>query len=270
MRPINKAVLERILKDNANKRTPCTSDPELLRQFINSNDNFFNYSWDNTKAYEVSLWVSSNENLIACKNKTSNYRYKSKQILLVDLGPNTFGWEFSYEHPCIVLYNEYNRLFVVPCSSQPIRHDKYGNICPENMEAKISDGFKKNTTVMLNEAKFIDKTRVKSIIGNVGNTFFTELNNRMFKMLFLGKNNLIEALRRDETALKAANDSLTTIAETKEQQLEQLKEDLMTQREIVARLQEQIAVIKKLYPVEEAVIKKIYPVEDLLESAKTS
>ena len=57
-------------------------------------------------------------------------------------------------------------------------------IYPEFEVGTTSDGFKKDTVVMLYEAKYIDKNRVISRLGKTSNQFFDK--KRVFTKIFIG------------------------------------------------------------------------------------
>lgn len=50
-----------------------------------------------------------------------------------------------------------------------------GRLYPGTIEGYTSDGFKKTTTILLQEAKFIDKTRIKSRLGKVSDQLYNEI-----------------------------------------------------------------------------------------------
>lgn len=178
------------------KETMTNLDSYMSKELLASLNNSFESLNNNSSIYESSLWIESNQNLLANKNKVNNKKYPMKSIVLVDLGIDTFGYEFCYEHPCIVLYNDYSRAFVVPCTSQPARRDKQGKLYPGQLEGDISDGFAKKTTILLNEAKFIDKTRIKRSFGKVGNTLFNEVYDEVFELIFEPKSHKLKTIQR--------------------------------------------------------------------------
>ena len=179
-------------KPDSKKNLVDTNDL-LSKEILASLQNTFENLKSNS-IYEGCLWLESNENLLSNKNKDHTKKYNPKSIVLVDLGMDTFGHEFSYEHPCVVLYNTYNKVFVVPCTSQAPRRDKSGKIYPEQLLGTTSNGFKKQTTILLTEAKFIDKSRIKSELGYIDNTLFNKIYNSVFELLFESKKYQINKL----------------------------------------------------------------------------
>lgn len=62
------------------------------------------------------------------------------------------------------------------------------------MIGKTKDGFAKNTVIMLEEARYVDKNRVISNLGKVTNEFFDELYNKVFGHIFESKKYQIDKL----------------------------------------------------------------------------
>ena len=205
---IDKNIIKTILRNSNTKNEKCTKHHSLILQLIYTLTYFYNFTEQNTKAYELALWIRSKVNQINNKGKINTTYYKPKQILYVDLGNNTYGFEFSYYHPCVVIYNEYNKIFIVPCSSKKGRRDKNGNLYPEYLEGNKQDGFSKKTTLRLNEAKFIDKTRVLDTLGSVKDSFYDKLYNKLFQLLFESKNYSLEKIQRKQNKLEKQNQFL--------------------------------------------------------------
>lgn len=215
---------------NSKKRIPqskanlTNADDELSKELLVSLHNRFNHFNSSCKVYESCLWIESNENLLIQKGKVNITKYYPKQIIFADLGIDTFGHEFSYEHPCIVIYNQYDRVFVVPCTSQPARRDKNGNLYNDQLEGLISDGFVKTTTILIKEAKFIDKTRVKNVLGNINNSLYDNLFNTLFNMLFESKQYQIKKLIEKDRLNTEKLDNIFKEKETLEDELHIVKQ----------------------------------------------
>ena len=94
----------------------------------------------------------------------------------------------------LLFYQPYNKVFVVPCTSQDPRRDKSGKIYPEQLLGTTSNGFRKQTTILLTEAKFIDKSRIKSELGYIDSTLFNKIYNSVFELLFESKKYQINKL----------------------------------------------------------------------------
>lgn len=213
MRVIDEDVLASILEDQQTKLEKCTIRPELVIQLINSLANFFTYSERKINSYELALWITSMSHYVKKRGKSETRPYKEGQILNVDLGNNNYGHEFSFFHPCVVLLDKSSKLFVVPCTSQ-IKGDAHKYLIGDKI-----DGFYKPTRLLIDEARFIDKTRVISSLGKVTNSFLKKVRNELFCFLFRGKSHYIEKL---EGLLEQCKDEL----EAKDAEIAKLKSRL--------------------------------------------
>lgn len=227
---VNLEELKSIRAEDDAKEKMTNSNPTVSKEMLASLQNSFHYMNSKSDLYESCLWIESNQNLLANKNKTSNKKYKEKSIVLVDLGIDTFGYEFCYEHPCVVLYNEYNKVFVVPCTSKPPRVNKKGKLYPGQLVGDVADGFSKKTTIRLNEAKFIDKVRIKSCIGKVEDELYNEIYNEVFGLIFENKRyeikKLEEKLKDSEEKYELLQEELNII----QKENESLKEELNVEK----------------------------------------
>lgn len=181
---INKKIID-IVKRNQTKYKDkkVISDEVLKKEFFTSLKNY-EFNLLTKSSYETALWIESNERYLIA-NKNNNFiKYDSGDIVLVDLGSNTYGGEFSYIHPAIIIKQTPEKIFIVPCSSSEPRRDENGNIYPEYELGTIKDGFKKNTVVMLYEAKYLDKNRVVSKLGKTTPKFFNNIYNKLFMQIF--------------------------------------------------------------------------------------
>lgn len=205
-------------KNNAKKVLTKTED-DLLRELLIMGNNEYNYIKDNYSIYETCLLLESKQNSIGNKRGRLTSKYNPKEIIMVDLGVNEYGHEFSYEHPCIVIKNELTKVFVIPCTSQPAKKDKNGQIYKEYIEGFVSDGFKKDTTILISEAKFIDKTRIKSRLGVLDKKKFLEVEERLFSILLPYKSYALEKVRNDIEIILNKNNILNN-------ENEKLKEEI--------------------------------------------
>lgn len=186
--------IKAIKKLTTSKHLITNTNDSILKEILSSIYNSFDFIKNKCTIHESCLWIESKANLLSNKGQVNSTTYYKKDILLVDLGADTYGHEFSYEHPCVVLQNEYKRVFVVPCTSQPARKNIHGKIYPEYLEGHVSDGFAKTTTILLKEAKFIDKTRVKSFLGKVSDPLYNQIYTKVFEFLFESKSYQIKRL----------------------------------------------------------------------------
>lgn len=181
---INKNIIKTIKRNNAKfKNIKFIENEELKKEFYTSLKNY-EFRLIKQSAYEIALWIESNEKHLSASQQNNFTKYKVGEILLVDLGWNNYDREFAYIHPAIVIKETATKIFIVPCSSGMPRKNKHGDIYPEFEIGTINDGFKKNTVVMLYEARYIDKNRVISRLGKTSSQFFDKIYNKLFEQIF--------------------------------------------------------------------------------------
>lgn len=181
---INKNVINTIKRnDKKFKQMDFIQDEKLKKEFFTSLKNYED-KLIHQSAYEVALWIESNEKHLAASQQNNFTKYSLGEILLVDLGWNNYDREFAYIHPAIVIKETATKIFIVPCSSGLPRKDKKGIVYPEFIVGTTDDGFQRNTVVMLYEAKYIDKNRVISKLGKTSNSFFDRVYNKLFEQIF--------------------------------------------------------------------------------------
>ncbi len=181
---INKNIINLIKRNDVKfKNIKFMQDEKLKKEFFTSLKNY-EFKLTEQSAYEIALWIESNEKHLSASQQNNFTKYNLGEILLVDLGWNNYDREFAYIHPAIVIKETYTKIFIVPCSSGTPRKDKKGNIYPEFEIGTPNDGFQRNTIVMLYEAKYIDKNRVISKLGKTSNQFFDKIYNKLFEQIF--------------------------------------------------------------------------------------
>lgn len=181
---INKNIINIIKRNDTKfKNIRLIQDEKLQKEFFTSLKNY-ELKLTEQSAYEIALWIESNEKHLSSLHQNNFTKYNLGEILLVDLGWNNYDREFAYIHPAIVIKETATRIFVVPCSSGIPRKDKNGNIYPEFEIGTPNDGFQRDTIVMLYEAKYIDKNRIVSRLGKTSNEFFDKIYNKLFEQIF--------------------------------------------------------------------------------------
>ncbi len=175
---INKNIINIIKRNDTKfKNIKFMQDEQLKKEFFISLKNY-EFKLTEQSAYEIALWIESNEKHLSASQQNNFTKYSLGEILLVDLGWNNYDREFAYIHPAIVIKETATKIFIVPCSSGLPRKDRNGNVYPEFVIGTVNDGFQRNTVVMLYEAKYIDKNRVISKLGKTSNQFFNKIYNK--------------------------------------------------------------------------------------------
>ena len=154
---INKNIINIIKRnDSKYKNINFMQDEQLKKEFFTSLKNY-EFKLTEQSAYEIALWIESNEKHLSASKQNNFTKYNLGEILLIDLGWNNYDREFAYIHPAIVIKETATKIFIVPCSSGNPRKNNEGKIYPEFEVGTINDGFQRDTVVMLYEAKYIDK-----------------------------------------------------------------------------------------------------------------
>jgi len=211
MEQINLAYLESIRQDRQNKTIDCKDCSETMLQYFYTIHNLFKFIKNTFKNFELALWIKSNEVFIKRKNTFHSNDYSIRDIVWVDFGSNV-GGELSYEHPCIIVKNEFDKVFVIPCSSSKLSkaYDRTGNLYPEFMIGKRTDGFSKNTAIILNNAKWISKSRIlKKHNQRVSKTLYNDIYNKLFAMIFEPKARLLDITKKSLKEKETANINLS-------------------------------------------------------------
>lgn len=182
------------IKDNSKYKNESMSDNNPLeKEFYTSLKNF-EKDIVSKSSYEAALWIESNEKYLSSIGKHNIIKYKPGDIVSVDLGCNNYYSEFSYIHPAVIIKDSFNKVFIVPCTSQ-IYKDNNRFYHSKALIGKQCDGFIKNSMLLLNEAKFIDKNRIISKLGCVTHDFYNKLYNKLFTELFESKNYELEIIK---------------------------------------------------------------------------
>lgn len=238
---LDNTFLDMSLKNGANKSIKCHENKDMLMQLSYNNNALFNYFAIHCSSYEAALIIKANNKYIKSKTQSPNkIRYEKRQLIMVELGLNYN--KLSYKHPCVVLEDLGDRVFVVPCTSgkAPTFKQKPNpetgvegeeEIRKGYLEGNESDGFHHLTTIIIKEATCIDKGQIVSTIKEKGKSkkitsdMFKVIHANLHKMLFKWQDfniNKIETeLHKTKSELEKAHNDFELI---KEQNLKLLKE----------------------------------------------
>lgn len=185
MEPINTSKLRFISKDRHNLSKKSTECPETMLQFFYLKKNLFYHVRDYMTLFELSLWVDSTNTYIQRKNNYKSGYVKNREIAFVDFGIN-IGDELSYAHPCVIIEQNYDNIFVVPCSSSKLpKIYKDGVLKDGYLVGKTKDGFEKNTALILHNARWISRSRViRNTHIKVKHPFYINLIEELEKLTF--------------------------------------------------------------------------------------
>lgn len=194
---INKNVINLIKRNAKNFKDEKLKENKILQKEFYTSFKNYEKNLEERTSYETALWIDSNEQHLKslCKKNLTNYKLGT--IVNVDLGWNNYDGEFAYIHPAIVIDNKATKIFIVPCTSGEPRKDKKGQVYPEYCIGTIKDGFKKDSVVMLQDARYIDKNRVISILGETTPEFFDKIYNKVFEEIFEPKKYQLDKLLKN-------------------------------------------------------------------------
>lgn len=179
MFPIDRRRLKSYTVQVDAKSEPAKSDPELLDIYKLKMWNVMDYLQE-LKIYDLAQWIIAHDRVLANLIRDNTAKYKRGDVLMVELGASNFKYEPSFEHPAVVLHNDFRKLLVAPCSSQ-----KFGKGYPEVIDADPSDGgFKKATGIQMNDVRWISKNRVATRLGTITNqSLLNKIDDYMLKFL---------------------------------------------------------------------------------------
>jgi mRNA-degrading endonuclease toxin of MazEF toxin-antitoxin module len=168
-------------KNRKDKVEKLINNHTLLGQFLLLQNNIFKFV-KNFTIYEFCLWIKYMNFYILRKNEFYKNKYKKGDIVYIELGTN-IGNELSYIHPCVILEENRDNIFIIPCSSSKVSkiYDKKGNIYKEYILASKNDGFTKDTVLLLNNIKWVSKTRIVNTMGKVSKELLNKLYEESFK-----------------------------------------------------------------------------------------
>lgn len=141
------------------KSSPGRSEPAVFDEYKKMTWNLIEVVGE-LDVYNMGQWVKHVDKWSDTRGKTHTPKYHRADILMVDFGAMNYGFEFSYEHPCVVLVERKHQLLVVPGSTK-----KFNSGHPEHLDAYPSDGFQRNTGLLLEAARWVHKNRVVSNTG---------------------------------------------------------------------------------------------------------
>lgn len=181
------------------KTKNINSKSEFIESDRECEDLFKNSIWniiDTVKKfdiYELSQWINFTDRWIHNRNANNVATYQRGEIIYADLGAENFRFEPSFTHPCVVIKNRKTKILVAPCSSK-----KFGRGFTDIIDARVSDGFAKNTGIQIEEFRWVNKNRVISKVGKVSPRILEEINKHMLA--------LVPSYKREKAKLKALSE----------------------------------------------------------------
>ena len=237
----NKVVSD-VLNNVSNKEKKCYENRELFEQWSYCCKNQENQFALDMSAYETAQAIQSISKYVKDKTCTSNskYIYSPRQIIMVDLGLSAKN--LCYMHPCVVMSDLKSKVFVIPCTSGPApritKDDGSEEIRNGYMEGDASNGFEHLTTLILKEAKCIDKSQIVYVIKDslknkrkIDASFFKKVYDELFKVLMEPKFKYIKDKEQELVDANQKIDDLTKNLELITKELESIKNKLKENEE---------------------------------------
>lgn len=219
-----------ILRDSTNKDILCHTDPELLTQLSFSTNTLFTYFATRCSKYEVAQIINFNAKYLKAKNSRFKFiSYRKRQILEVELGARFNN--LSYKHPCIVIEDLGDKLFVVPCTSGAAPRNKNNALHNGYLEGDVNDGFKHLTTIICKECTCIDKSQIVNVLKKDGKfkkispEIFKKINEVLFENLFNGAYYKMSKMEENLKSLTLEKEQLEEEKLKLEEELNKIKSD---------------------------------------------
>ena len=241
-----KKVLTAVQADPNAKTKKAAEYPELVLETHFALSRFFDYALTKASAYNVSLWVWSWNNYVTLKGQFNHSVCRPGDIVDVDFGSNSYGDEFIFRHPGIVICECKNKVFLVPCSSSFKQgRDKDGNLYPEAVIIPGGAGleFSKLTVALPYNARFVDKTRILLKTGVLNSGKFEELKKVLFTHMFADKDAQIRDLEKIKADLESKSSELDVVKKNLETALSEqstLKQEFQELKQRHQELEQQL------------------------------
>lgn len=169
--------LKKHLKNNVNdcKHTHSFENSIIAKSFFALFNKMIN-KFSSMTEYETGLFIQSFDKWLDRKdiiNHTENdVKIEVGDICMIDWNIN-YNPELSYVHPCLIVEDINNMIFVAPVSGQQDKIDIAYH--PEDnpngdknyRKVKVCDGFLKESVLFISEMKVISKSRVINKIGSL-------------------------------------------------------------------------------------------------------
>ena len=177
-------------------------------------------------AFDMSSWIAWTNLWIKDKlgSPIKKDVYDRRKLVTVNLGTCNIDSEASYEHPAIILYNDFKSVLIAPMTSK-----KYGKglSCLIDVPKEDCPGLTENSTIQLDNIRCISKKRITGTLrGLLPVEYMDKVDDALLKLyiprLNIKMNNLIiecDKLRKENEQLKRNLDLDTKIQNTIEDNL---------------------------------------------------
>ncbi|PIJ98008.1 type II toxin-antitoxin system PemK/MazF family toxin [Lysinibacillus sphaericus] len=211
-------------------------------------------------------------NVLAKKPRTSSLHYRTYHvgtIVMLDFFGG-FEKELIYDHPAIVLSSSTEGIIVAPLTSNAKVYSNSINVSTHvRLDRKVPPygNLPKNSTVKLEQLRFVSKYRVLSTMGRVTDKpKLNEIQEALSKLLAsyvtIQRESIIQNLKQDKTILEGKNSVVEGEKLTLETENASLKEELKINK---IEKQELVTKIKELEDKKEQLINELNELKEKIK-----
>lgn len=218
----------------SNKTMHAIERPKILNGILQFIDNT-NRVMRQLNAYDSSSiliaesnWMKRNHFKKYTPNKNAPKKVLLGQVCTIDYG-KTYNGEIGYIHPGLCVGKKDEKYLIVPMTTgktwrntcyHPIHNP---NMTKENRQCCITEGFRKNGVLLMNDAKFISGGRILELHEIIQADTLKDIQNQLFYILFphiyndyskmkdkiASMQNTIDNTKRQVSNLKDKNEKLS-------------------------------------------------------------
>lgn len=210
----NKLIL--LQKDKKNRTIPAKKDINIISNMYPFSKDYMSYL-ETLNTYEVaSIMVDNNSWQKSRSGNPITYSYTCGEIVMVNMGASNYGYELSYKHPGIIWEDLTSAVLIIPCTSTQKKPN------PFIVTGEQKDGFKNQTTIMLDKIRVIDKKRINGnknggVLGKITKLKIDEIRDKLLNIYFSGTikfiNKLQTSITDKDSQIKTLNEEINNLKE---------------------------------------------------------
>lgn len=140
---------------------------ELLNRYKKLDDSYRHWSLEDGIRWMMGFANYVNEKNTHFKCKYEKHKFNKGDIILVDLFGH-FGSELTYDHPAIVISDEFNGCIVAPISSTAFKDHVLTHVDLPKQVSNLGD-LKNNCAIKLEQIRYVSKKRILQKFNRVSN-----------------------------------------------------------------------------------------------------
>lgn len=140
---------------------------ELLDRYKKLDSSYRNWALEDAIRWMMGFANYVNEKNANFKCKYEKHKFNKGDIILVDLFGH-FGSELTYDHPAIVISDEFNGCIIAPISSTAFKDRVHTHV---DLPKQVSDqgDLKNNCAIKLEQIRYVSKKRILQKFNRVSN-----------------------------------------------------------------------------------------------------